>query len=312
MPNELLCLLTAKRCGIDVPETTIIDLGSGTDADILLASERFDRRFLEQPVYADHLPMPLRLHQEDFAQALGIPASQKYENGDRHLAKMFALLRAHSAKPIEDQLKLWDRIVFNWLIGNTDGHLKNYSLLYSEDLKTVRLAPAYDVINTIGYKGMTHEMAFAIGNAKWIEDVTLESFRLAAKEAGLGERMAMNRLDEMVKRFRPAIIYAEASGRQGHGRTERYYAAVICRCSISTLCDNRSIWLRGSFLSNMQTSSSRFCSEERARLTKKAPICRWFEGNNRPEDTMRFIPESLRRTNQRVACSRRDGEQRTM
>jgi serine/threonine-protein kinase HipA len=98
--------------------------------------------------------------------------------------------------------------VFNWLIGNTDGHLKNYSLLYSEDLKTVRLAPAYDVINTIGYKGMTHEMAFAIGNAKWIEDVTLESFRLAAKEAGLGERMAMNRLDEMVNRFRPAIISA--------------------------------------------------------------------------------------------------------
>ena len=228
VPNELLCLLTAKRCGIDVPETTIIDLGSGTDADILLASERFDRRFLEQPVYADHLPMPLRLHQEDFAQALGIPASQKYENGDRHLAKMFALLRAHSAKPIEDQLKLWDRIVFNWLIGNTDGHLKNYSLLYSEDLKTVRLAPAYDVINTIGYKGMTHEMAFAIGNAKWIEDVTLESFRLAAKEAGLGERMAMNRLDEMVKRFRPAIISAaETLKHQGVKGTEELKDTIL-------------------------------------------------------------------------------------
>ena len=87
IPNELLCLLTAKQCGIDVPETTIIDLGSGKDEDILLASERFDRRFSEQSAFANGLPMPLRLHQEDFAQALGIPASQKYENGDRHLAK---------------------------------------------------------------------------------------------------------------------------------------------------------------------------------------------------------------------------------
>lgn len=216
VPNELLCLMTAKQCGIDVPETTIIDLGSGTDADILLASERFDRRFSEQPVFTDSLPMPLRLHQEDFAQALGIPASRKYENGERHLAKMFALLRTHSSQPIEDQLKLWDRIIFNCLIGNTDGHLKNYSLLYSEDLKTVRLAPAYGVINTTGYKGMTHEMAFAIGGAKRIEDVTRDSFRLAAKEAGLGERMALNRLDEMTRRFRPALILAEESlNRQG-------------------------------------------------------------------------------------------------
>ena len=205
VPNELLCLLTAKQCGIDVPETTIIDLGSGEDEDILLASERFDRRFSEQSAFANELPMPLRLHQEDFAQALGIPASRKYENGDRHLAKMFALLRTHSSQPIEDQLKLWDRIVFNCLIGNTDGHLKNYSLLYGEDLKTVRLAPAYDVINTVGYKGMTHEMSFMIGNAKRIEDVTRDSFRMAAREAGLGERMALNRLDEMTKRFRPAL-----------------------------------------------------------------------------------------------------------
>lgn len=230
VPNELLCLLTAKQCGIDVPETTIIDLGSGKDEDILLASERFDRRFSEQPAFANGLPMPLRLHQEDFAQALGIPASRKYENGDRHLAKMFALLRTHSSQPIEDQLKLWDRIVFNCLIGNTDGHLKNYSLLYSEDLKTVRLAPAYDVINTVGYKGVTHEMSFAIGSAKRIEDVTRDSFRTAAREAGLGERMALNRLDVMAKRFRPALeSAAETLTHQGVKGVEELKATILDR-----------------------------------------------------------------------------------
>lgn len=200
VPNELLCIETAKLCRIDVPETTILDAGSGRDEDILLASKRFDRLAAAE--------LPLRLHQEDFAQALGIPASQKYENGTHHLSQMFALLRSHSAQPIEDQLKLWDRIVFNFLIGNTDGHLKNFSLLYGEDLKTLRLAPAYDMINATGYRGMTHDMAFAIGGTKRLEDVTLDSFRLAAREAGLGERMALNRLHDLIQRFRPALSTA--------------------------------------------------------------------------------------------------------
>ena len=118
--------------------------------------------------------------------------------------------------------------MFNYLIGNTDGHLKNYSLLYSEDLKTVRLAPAYDVIHTIGYKGMTHEMSFAIGNATQIEEVTRDSFRMAAKEAGLGERMALNRLDEMIKRFRPALeSAAETLIHQGVKGIEELKAAIL-------------------------------------------------------------------------------------
>ena len=205
VPNELLCLTAAKYCGIDVPESFIIDLGSGEDADILLASGRFDRRYPEHPKMVNGLRVPFRLHQEDFAQAMGIPSEQKYESGDRHLAKLFALLRSHSARPVEDQLKLWDRIVFHYLIGNTDGHLKNYSLLYAPDLKSARLAPAYDIVHITGYPRMTHGMAFSIGTAKQIEEVTRESFRIAAREAGIGQAMAMDRLDDMSERFCPAL-----------------------------------------------------------------------------------------------------------
>lgn len=60
------------------------------------------------------------------------------------MKKMFSLLRAFSSNPLTDQLKLWDICVFNYLIGNTDNHIKNLSLLYSQDLKEVRLAPAYE------------------------------------------------------------------------------------------------------------------------------------------------------------------------
>ena len=72
----------------------------------------------------------------------------------------------------------------------------------------LRLAPAYDMINATGYRGMTHDMAFAIGGTKQLEDITLDSFRLAAKEAGLGERMALNRLHDLIQRFRPALTTA--------------------------------------------------------------------------------------------------------
>ena len=73
MPNELLCLKTAANCGIDIPLTAIIDAGEGKDEDILLASRRFDRIFTSDNEMIDKLPIPFRLHQEDFAQALGIP-----------------------------------------------------------------------------------------------------------------------------------------------------------------------------------------------------------------------------------------------
>ena len=69
------------------------------------------------------------------------------------MKKMFDLLRRYSASPIEDQIKLWEIIVFHWLIGNTDGHIKNFSLVYDANLKAVRLAPAYDIVSTSGQAG---------------------------------------------------------------------------------------------------------------------------------------------------------------
>lgn len=75
---------------------------------------------------------------------------------------MFAILQNYSASPMEDQLKLWKICVFNYLIGNTDNHIKNQSLLYSEDLKRIRLAPAYDIVSTMIYDSSTENMALGI------------------------------------------------------------------------------------------------------------------------------------------------------
>lgn len=126
------------------PDSFIINLND-KENDFLFATERYDRKILDTSKELMGKKVPLRLHQEDFAQALGITASQKYEkNGKDYLADAFELIKNYSSNPIEDQIRLWDLCIFNYLIGNTDNHVKNIALLYSEDLKGIRLAPAYD------------------------------------------------------------------------------------------------------------------------------------------------------------------------
>lgn len=209
--NEQLSLMTAARCGIRIPYSFIINTGEGGEHEVLFATERYDRAVPAGAERIDGLPRPLRLHQEDLAQAMGIPASRKYEQGrSGYMKGMFDTLRRISADPIDDQLKLWDLIVFHVLIGNTDGHIKNFSLLYGPDLKTVRLAPAYDIVSTAVYEQSTRDLAFSIGGVYSLDDMDTEAFRRAAEEAGLGARMALRRLRQMTERF-PAALEESAN-----------------------------------------------------------------------------------------------------
>lgn len=207
--NEQLAILTAKKVGISVPETFIINTGNYEDGDVLFATTRYDRVWSSQSAMAGGLPMPLRLHQEDFGQAMGIPSSAKYEReGQHHFRDMFRILRQYSSDPIQDQLKLWDMVVFNFLLGNTDAHLKNYSLLHGKNPKTVRLAPAYDLISTTVYKSSTRNMSFRIGGRLAIDEINRAVFATAAEEVGLGRRIAMQRFDCVAERFESALRQA--------------------------------------------------------------------------------------------------------
>ena len=198
--NEQLCMLTAKKMGIDVPESFIVNLGEGKETEVLYATQRYDR-VLQSGVYIGDLQCPYRLHQEDFSLALGIPASEKYEKVNSfYMKKMFQLLNNYSLNPVEDRLKLWDRIIFNYLIGNTDCHVKNYSLLYSPDLKSIRLAPAYDILCTRVY-GTTKEMSFYIGGTLDITKMNRDTFIRAANEVGIGEKLAMKNFDDLLDKI---------------------------------------------------------------------------------------------------------------
>lgn len=209
--NEQLCLLTAKNLGIEVPESFIINTGNLEEEDVLFATKRYDRKTGVKSRTLNGLVVPYRLHQEDFGQALGIAASEKYEKNDAgYLRQLFSILRNYSSDPVSDQLKLWDICIFNYLIGNTDNHIKNLSLLYDEDLKSIRLAPAYDIVSTMVYESSAEEMALSIGGDYNINNIARESFEKEAVHSGLGTKIAMKRFDRMAKSFVKAMEHAKA------------------------------------------------------------------------------------------------------
>lgn len=207
--NEQLCLLAAQKLGIEIPGSFILQAQAGkvNDEDVLFATRRFDRDFDKDSRIIDGLKTPYRLHQEDFAQALGIKSSDKYEKaGQGYLKRMFDLLQKHSSNPIEDSLKLWKRAVYNCIIGNTDNHIKNSSLIYSKDLSSIRLAPFYDVVCTKVYESSTDEMSVSINGRQNVNQITRDDLEMEAKNCGLGSKAAMKIYDEVHNGIKKALL----------------------------------------------------------------------------------------------------------
>ena len=204
--NEQLSMLTAAKCGLNTAESFIINTGKGNDSEVLYATKRYDRLINSNSKKVNVLERPFRLHQEDFAQAMGIPSANKYEpEGAEYALGMFYVLRRYSADPLADMVALWDRILFSYILGNNDGHIKNYSLLRGINLKEIRLAPAYDIICTTVYENSTRKMSFNIGGKTDINDISESSFRELAASVGLGEKIAMDRFGKILNYFESSL-----------------------------------------------------------------------------------------------------------
>ncbi len=125
--NEFLCLALARELGLAVPEAEIIT----TPRIRALAVTRFDRRWAQEG------RVLLRLPQEDLCQAFGIPSSMKYESdGGPGIAAIMAFLLG-SSEALKDRADFMKFMVFQWLVGATDGHAKNFSLFLLPGAATV-------------------------------------------------------------------------------------------------------------------------------------------------------------------------------
>ncbi len=204
--NEQLSMLAARKCGIDIPESFIINAGKGIDSEVLFATKRYDRIIDETSPMIGKLKRPYRIHQEDFAQAMGVASFEKYEReGQGYAEKMFEIIRNFARSPLEDQLRLWNRIVYNFVLGNTDAHIKNYSLLYDPHMEGISLAPAYDMISTVIYESATKDMSFNIGGMRNLDSIDEVSFKSLAAKVGIGEKIAMSNYHKVLDQFENAI-----------------------------------------------------------------------------------------------------------
>jgi serine/threonine-protein kinase HipA len=148
--NEHLCLDAARRAGLAVVRTRVGRF-RGETAVIVTRYDRVIGREI------------LRVHQEDLCQALGLPPSRKYQNeggpGPADVAKL--LRQAMGPDVAEDAVRRFaDALIWNWLIGGTDAHAKNYSLLLAGD--QVRLAPLYDIASALPYGIHERRLRFAM------------------------------------------------------------------------------------------------------------------------------------------------------
>lgn len=140
--NEYLCLALARELGFAVPDTEIIR----TDTIRALAVERFDRRWVKNKTGL------LRLPQEDLCQVFGLPSSRKYESdGGPGIVKIMDFLLG-SSTAIKDRYGFMKFQVFQWLLGATDGHAKNFSI-FIEAGGSYRLTPFYDIISAFPVLG---------------------------------------------------------------------------------------------------------------------------------------------------------------
>jgi serine/threonine-protein kinase HipA len=184
--NEAFCMNLADRAGLNVPHAAAISIG-GSPVYLI---ERYDRRQADSGF--------IRLHQEDFCQALGVESASKYEKeGGPGFAACFDLLRDWSGEPLVDVAALLRWVLFNFLIGNADAHGKNISFLYADG--QVRLAPFYDLLSTAVYeRQVNNKFAMRMGEQKDPRYLSAANLAKFAAEVGVGLRGVKRELSGLV------------------------------------------------------------------------------------------------------------------
>lgn len=172
--NEHAMMIWARLAGLNAPEVGLVTAEQleNIDSSLFVRSEpayivrRFDRS-------ADGT----RIHMEDMAQVFDLYPEDKYERYTyHHIAKVVKFVAG--SRGFDELIR---RLVFMVASGNADMHHKNWSLLYP-DGTFAELAPAYDLVATVVYSGVSDELALKFAKSKRWQDVRLASFEQIADE----------------------------------------------------------------------------------------------------------------------------------
>lgn len=209
--NETYCLHLAQEIGIIAAETTILPARRRKAICVL----RYDRRISRTGALQ-------RIHQEDFAQANGVPPGRKYERSTLPGPDLATLLRTGRHLPPADALSLLDQLIFNILVANTDAHAKNYSLLLPVG-SGPRLAPLYDVSTVLAWPSVVQHLAQNIaGKKRKPGDVSALDWDAIAATASFRPADVRKRVQELVDRLVAERVAVTAAVKAMLGSTAGY------------------------------------------------------------------------------------------
>ncbi|GGE28342.1 hypothetical protein GCM10011345_38000 [Gemmobacter megaterium] len=184
--SEVALLKIAETCGIAVAACQPLEFDLQGRQFHALLSTRFDRTVQS----SDGVGVITRVHAEDFCQALGLPPTLKYERGSVNPDRRFSVAAVHrigaqASVPTLFQRDFLQHTLFNLLVGNSDNHGKNGSVIHRDG--GTSLAPLYDVVPVFMDRTVTHQLAFWHGAAEFAEDVTQDNLRRLLVDLGFAK-----------------------------------------------------------------------------------------------------------------------------
>lgn len=169
--NEDLTMRLADCIGIEVP---VHGLVYGKDELLTYFIKRFDRKGQKDKIAV-----------EDFAQLAGLSRETKYNYS---MEKLVKLIDETCTFPAIEKSRLFKRFLFNYLVGNEDMHLKNYSIIIRNG--KVELSPAYDFLNSsIVLSGEIEEIALTLKGKKSNLNRTVLINYFGAERCGLTDKV---------------------------------------------------------------------------------------------------------------------------
>lgn len=179
MPEvEDLTMHLAKLFKIETASHALIRTSEG---DLAYITKRFDRL------------KGKKVHIEDLCQLSELLTEQKYKSSYERVGK---IIKKYASNSGLDVIKYFKLVLFCFLTGNNDMHLKNFSLMHSDD--GILLTPAYDLLNVnLIYPKDREDLALTLGGRK--SKIKRSDFDQFAMSLGLSDVVRDNLYKEFSK-----------------------------------------------------------------------------------------------------------------
>lgn len=183
--NEYLIMSMAKTCGIQTVPFALIKINTHTKYAFI--TKRIDRVIKKNET--------IKYAMEDFCQLSNRLTEDKYKSSYEQCAK---IINQYSLDKGIDIAEFFYRCIFNYIVGNADMHLKNFSLIENEPAnREFHLSKAYDLLSTkLVLKEDKEDTALTLNGKK--KNLNKSDWLKFAKTIGLNEKVTMNLIKKCI------------------------------------------------------------------------------------------------------------------